>query len=194
MNSRIHWGRAVLGGVLAEMAVFAIVFPVLHFFGQRAFLASILIASAAMPFVFVLREQRRVVGLQARGVALLGAWRDCGNCCGARLFGDCLGTERPTLRVAKDGAPGRCFTRSRTGLKWWAAWPAARWRREENRRGKSAIKPRGKTRPTLHKLRSGQALRSPAANEGWGTPAKGRAQRAAPLRRPNEGTRQKPSE
>ncbi len=82
----------MLGGVLAEMAVFAIVFPVLHFFGHRAFLASILIASAAMPFVFVLREQRRVVGLPARGVALLGAWRDCGNCCRARLYGNRLGT------------------------------------------------------------------------------------------------------
>jgi uncharacterized membrane protein HdeD (DUF308 family) len=59
VNSRIHWGRAVLGGVLAEICVFAIVFPVLHFFGQRAFLASILIASAAMPFVFALWVCRR---------------------------------------------------------------------------------------------------------------------------------------
>lgn len=84
MNSRMHWGRAVLGGVLAEIAVFAIVFPVLHFFGQRAFLASILIASAAMPFVFALWVCRRVasrfvihgaiVGIVAALVYLALAW------------------------------------------------------------------------------------------------------------------------
>ena len=42
---RLHWGRAVAGGVCAELAVFAIVFPILHFFGQTAFLASILVSS-----------------------------------------------------------------------------------------------------------------------------------------------------
>ena len=57
---RLHWGRILLGGFLAEMMVFAIVFPVLHFFGQNAFLASILIASAAMPFVFALWIGKRV--------------------------------------------------------------------------------------------------------------------------------------
>jgi hypothetical protein len=59
-STKFHWGRAVLGGFLAELTVFAIVFPVLHFFGQRAFLASILIASAAMPFLFALWVCRRV--------------------------------------------------------------------------------------------------------------------------------------
>jgi len=57
---RIRWARATVGGVLAELAVFAIVFPVLYFFGQTAFLASILIASAAMPFLFALWVNRRV--------------------------------------------------------------------------------------------------------------------------------------
>jgi hypothetical protein len=36
------------------LAVFAVVFPVLHFFGQTAFLASILGASALLPFLFAL--------------------------------------------------------------------------------------------------------------------------------------------
>ena len=65
-------GRVVLGGILAELAVFAIVFPVLHFFGERAFLASILIASFLMPFVFALWVGR---GLPSRFVlhgALVG--------------------------------------------------------------------------------------------------------------------------
>jgi uncharacterized membrane protein HdeD (DUF308 family) len=57
---KFHWGRAVLGGFLAELTVFAIVFPARSLFGQRAFLASILIASAAMPFLFALWVCRRV--------------------------------------------------------------------------------------------------------------------------------------
>jgi hypothetical protein len=52
--AHLRWGRVILGGVAAELAVFAIVFPVLHFFGQSAFLASILVASFAMPLVFAL--------------------------------------------------------------------------------------------------------------------------------------------
>ncbi|HEY4740713.1 MAG TPA: hypothetical protein VIH76_08980 [Candidatus Acidoferrales bacterium] len=72
MNLRMHWGRAVLGGVLAEIAVFAIVFPALYLFGQRAFLASILIASAAMPFVFALWVCRRVETRFALHGAIVG--------------------------------------------------------------------------------------------------------------------------
>jgi hypothetical protein len=53
-TKKFHWARAALGGFLAEACVFAIVFPVLYLFGQRAFLASILIASALMPFLFAL--------------------------------------------------------------------------------------------------------------------------------------------
>ena len=49
--AQIHWGRAVVGGLLAELAVFAIVFPVRYLLGQQAFLASILIASGLMPFL-----------------------------------------------------------------------------------------------------------------------------------------------
>ena len=56
----LHWGRILAGGFLAELMVFAIVFPVLYAFGQTAFLASILIASAAMPFVFAMWVGRRL--------------------------------------------------------------------------------------------------------------------------------------
>jgi len=61
--TKIHWIRAVLAGILAELAVFAIVFPTRHFFGQRAFLASILIASALMPFLFALWVGRHIQSL-----------------------------------------------------------------------------------------------------------------------------------
>lgn len=59
-SAQIHWGRILVGGLLAELCVFAIVFPTLRFFGQTAFLASILIACAVMPFVFALWVCRRV--------------------------------------------------------------------------------------------------------------------------------------
>lgn len=49
----------MIGGVLAELAVFAIVFPTRSLFGERAFLASILVASAAMPFIAALMVCRR---------------------------------------------------------------------------------------------------------------------------------------
>lgn len=71
-SAKFHWGRAALGGFLAELCVFAIVFPVRHFFGQRAFLASILIASAATPFLFALWVCRRVESRFALHGALVG--------------------------------------------------------------------------------------------------------------------------
>lgn len=71
-SAKIHWGRVLIGGFLAELLVFVVVFPVRHFFGQQAFLASILIASAAMPFVFALWACRRVESLFALHGALVG--------------------------------------------------------------------------------------------------------------------------
>ena len=69
-NSRkMRWGRILLGGFFAELLVFAIVFPVRHFFGEQAFLASILIASAAMPFVLTIWVCRGVES----GFVLYGA-------------------------------------------------------------------------------------------------------------------------
>ena len=50
----MRWGRILLGGFFAELLVFVIVFPVRHFFGQQAFLAAILIASATMPFALAI--------------------------------------------------------------------------------------------------------------------------------------------
>jgi len=74
----------LLGGFLAELIVFGVVFPVLYLFGQRAFLASILIASAVMPFVFAVWVCRRIesrfvlhgalVGLVAALIYMAIAW------------------------------------------------------------------------------------------------------------------------
>ena len=71
-SAKIHWGRVLVGGFLAELLVFAIVFPVRHFFGQQAFLASILIASALMPFLFALWVARRVESRFVLHGALVG--------------------------------------------------------------------------------------------------------------------------
>jgi len=57
---------------MAELLVFAIVFPVLYLFGQRAFLASILIASAVMPFIFAVWVGRRVESRFVLHGALVG--------------------------------------------------------------------------------------------------------------------------
>jgi hypothetical protein len=82
---KIHWGRVLVGGFLAELLVFAIVFPTKHFFGQQAFLVSILIASALMPFLFALWVGRHIdsrfvlhgalVGIVAALFYLGLAWR-----------------------------------------------------------------------------------------------------------------------
>jgi len=58
--TQLRWGRVLVGGFLAELLVFAVVFPVLYLFGQRAFLASILIASAVMPFILAIWVGRRI--------------------------------------------------------------------------------------------------------------------------------------
>ena len=83
-SARIRWGSVLLGGFLAELGVFAIVFPVLHFFGQQAFLASILIASFVMPFILAMWVGKRIadgyvlhgalVGIVAAAIYLLLAW------------------------------------------------------------------------------------------------------------------------
>jgi peptidoglycan/LPS O-acetylase OafA/YrhL len=81
---RLHWARVTFGGVCAELAVFAIVFPVLHFFGQTAFLTSILAASVLLPILLAIWVDRRVethfvlhgplVGVVATLVYVLVAW------------------------------------------------------------------------------------------------------------------------
>lgn len=71
-STRIHWVRACIGGLLAELTVFAIVFPVRALFGQRTFLTSILVASAVMPFVFAVWVCRRVESRFVLHGALVG--------------------------------------------------------------------------------------------------------------------------
>jgi hypothetical protein len=72
MFAQIHWGRAAVGGLLAELTVFVIVFPTRYLFGQRAFLASILIASTVMPFLFAMWVGRRVESRFVLHGALVG--------------------------------------------------------------------------------------------------------------------------
>ena len=71
-STQVHWVRACIGGFLAELTAFAIVFPARSLFGQRAFLASILVASAVMPFVFAMWVCRRVESRFALHGALVG--------------------------------------------------------------------------------------------------------------------------
>jgi hypothetical protein len=59
-STQLRWGRVMVGGFLAELLVFATVFPALYLFGQRTFLATILIASAVMPFIFAIWVGRRI--------------------------------------------------------------------------------------------------------------------------------------
>ena len=84
-SSKIHWGRSCVGGILSELAIFAIVFPARALFGERAFLASILVASAVLPLLLALWVCRRVeshfllhgalVGMVAALFYLGLAWR-----------------------------------------------------------------------------------------------------------------------
>ena len=111
---RLHWGRAAAGGVFAELAVFAIVFPVLHFFGQTAFLASILVSSAVLPFIFAVWVDRHVeshfvlhgllVGVVAALVYLIVVWGQPEPFLykvahGLKLVGGLLGGLTSTRRV-----------------------------------------------------------------------------------------------
>ena len=72
MRPKLRWGRVLAGGFGAELSVFAIVFPVRYLFGQQAFLASILIASAMMPFIFAMWVGRRLESRFALHGALVG--------------------------------------------------------------------------------------------------------------------------
>ncbi|SRR6266542_759344 len=71
-STKLRWGRIFVGGFVAELLVFAIVFPVLYFFGQRAFLASILISSAGMPFICAVWVARRIEARFVLHGALVG--------------------------------------------------------------------------------------------------------------------------
>ena len=62
----------MVGGFLAELLVFAVVFPARYLFGQRAFLASILIASAVLPFLFAVWVGRHIESRFVLHGALVG--------------------------------------------------------------------------------------------------------------------------
>ncbi|HTR23955.1 MAG TPA: hypothetical protein VMI10_08210 [Terriglobales bacterium] len=59
-SSPIHWIRAALGGIFAEIGVFIVVFSVRAALGQTAFLVSILVASAFLPLLLALWVCRKV--------------------------------------------------------------------------------------------------------------------------------------
>jgi hypothetical protein len=63
---KIHWLRILLGGFLAEVAVFAAVIPVFRIAGQHALLFAAPVASLVMCFLFALWMTR---GLQSGFVA-----------------------------------------------------------------------------------------------------------------------------
>ena len=71
-STPLRWRRVLVGGFLAELLVFAIVFPVLFLFGQTAFLASIPIASALMPFILAVTVGRRIESRFLLDGALVG--------------------------------------------------------------------------------------------------------------------------
>ena len=71
-STPLRWRRVLVGGFLAELLVFAIVFPVLYLFGQRAFLASIPIASALMPFILAVWVGRSIESRFVLHGALVG--------------------------------------------------------------------------------------------------------------------------
>jgi hypothetical protein len=70
--TEVRWGRALAGGFFAELLVFAVVFPVNYLFGEQAFLASVLIASALMPFIFAIWVGRRIESRFVLHGALVG--------------------------------------------------------------------------------------------------------------------------
>ena len=71
-STPLRWRRVLVGGFLAELLVFAIVFPVLFLFGQAAFLASVPIASALMPFILAVWVGRRIESRFVLHGALVG--------------------------------------------------------------------------------------------------------------------------
>lgn len=71
-TGRIHWIRALIGGFLAEVSLFAIVIPVFKIFGQHALLYVVSPAALVTCFLFALWVGR---GLTSRFIlhgALVG--------------------------------------------------------------------------------------------------------------------------
>lgn len=60
MNTRIHWMRVLIGGLLVEASLFVVVIPIYNILGQRPLLYVVPVASFVMSFVFGLWVGRRV--------------------------------------------------------------------------------------------------------------------------------------
>ena len=58
--ARIHWVRVLIGGLLVEASIFAVVIPVLKISGQRALLYVVPVTSFVMSLVFGIWVGRRV--------------------------------------------------------------------------------------------------------------------------------------
>ena len=58
--TQLWWGRILIAGFSRGVARLRGRLPTLHLFGQRAFLASILIASAVMPFICAVWVGKRI--------------------------------------------------------------------------------------------------------------------------------------
>ena len=144
----------MVGGFLAELIVFAIVFSVLYLFGQQAFLASILIASAVMPFIFAVWVGR---GIESRFVihgALVGLV--------AALIYIGLAWGQPQPLLYQD--------RSRTQGRRWHGW----------RRSSVAPEISGQTYHTVLGLDTAAATRRGSCAAAQQTPLPARDSAAAP--------------
>jgi len=71
-SGRIPWVRIVVSGIVAEFAGLSFVFLFLRLFGQRAFLGSILVFSAALPFLLALWVCRHTDSLFVLNGTLIG--------------------------------------------------------------------------------------------------------------------------
>ena len=71
-STRIHWVRVLIGGFLAEAAVFAVVIPILLTLGQHALLYVAPAASLVSCFLFALWVGRRLEGRFVMHGALVG--------------------------------------------------------------------------------------------------------------------------
>ncbi len=60
VSTKLHWGRILIGGFLAEVAVFAIVIPISLLFGRESLLYSAPAASLGMTFLFALWVGQRI--------------------------------------------------------------------------------------------------------------------------------------
>ena len=70
--TKIHWVRVLIGGVLAEVSVIAVVINVFFLFGQRALPYAAVPASPVMCFLFALWVGRRVNSRLVLHGALVG--------------------------------------------------------------------------------------------------------------------------